>query len=392
VRLEGRRIVLVLNWAVLGGAERHAIQLACGLMERGAAVEVCALTAQDGEGRQLCEQLGIPWHPLPVEWSWLTGRIRKARELGKLAVGLRRARPEALVPFCGFPNVVCGLVWRATGAKLCVWNQQDVNELRRVHDARIRRAVRNTPVFVANAKHAGEFLAEKWGAPRERIRVIHPGVDVSVPRADRASWRAKLGVGEQDFAACMVAHFIPGKDHATLLRAWRTVADRLSDQGRRAVLVLAGRPSRTEDAIKALAFDLRLQDHVRFAGEVKDVAGLAAACDAGVLSSRAEGCSNAVLEYMAAGLPVSGTDIPGIREPAGERSFPFLAPAGDAEALAAGLIELALDPGLRGRLGDHNRDRVRREFSIEGMVEQNVELLARQLKTRAGHPIRSRLP
>ena len=377
--LSGRRIVFVLPSAVLGGAERHAIQLAHGLAEGEAAVEVSALGARDGEGRQLCDQLGIPWRPVPVEWSRSEGRLRKAGELARVGLALRRAHPDALLPFCGFPNVVCGLVWRATGAKVCIWNQQDVNELRRVHESRVRWAVRNTPLFVANAKHAGDFLVARWGAPRSRVRVIHPGVEVAIPESDRASWRTNLGLGEEDFAACMVAHLHPGKDHATLLHAWRLVADRLSKGGRRGVLVLAGRPAGTEDALKALAFDLRLQDHVRFVGEVRDVAGLSAACDAGVLSSRAEGCPNAVLEGMAAGLAFAGTDIPGIREAAGPDSFPFLAAPGDAEGLADALLRLAENSETRAKLGARNRERVRREFSMKSVVERNVELLMESL-------------
>jgi glycosyltransferase involved in cell wall biosynthesis len=374
--LAGRRIIFVLPSPVLGGAERHAIQLGHGLMEREAVVEVCALTGKDGEGRQLCERLGIPWRSVPIDWSWREGRLAKARELVHVVAGLRRARPDVLLPFCGFPNVVCGLVWRTTGAKLCVWNQQDVNELRRVHEARIRWAVRNTPLFVANARHAGDFLIARWGAPRPRVRIIRPGVEAAVPQTDRASWRAELAIEEEDFAACMVAHLHPGKDHATLLRAWRIVADRLSGEGRRGVLVLAGRPAGTEDALKALAFDLRLQEHVRFAGEVRDVSGLAAACDAGVLSSRAEGCPNAVIEGMAAGLAFAGTDIPGIREAVGQDNFPFLAPPGDAERLAAALLLLAGDSEQRAKLGARNRDRARREFSMEILLASNVELLS----------------
>jgi glycosyltransferase involved in cell wall biosynthesis len=369
----------VLTSAVLGGAERHAIQLAHGLAVRDAAVEVSALTAQDGEGRRLCERLGLAWRSVPIDWSSREGRFRKVRELAQVVVGLRRARPDALLPFCGFPNVVCGLVWRATGAKVCVWNQQDVNELRRVHESRVRWAVRNTPLFVANAQHARDFLIARWGALPDRVRVIYPGVELSAPETGRAAWRTSLAIGDDDFVACMVAHLHPGKDHATLLNAWRIVADRLSEEGRRAVLVLAGRPAGTEDSLKALAFDLRLQDLVRFVGEVRDVAGLTQAADVGVLSSPAEGCPNAVLEGMAAGLPIAGTDIPGIREAAGPDNLPFLAAASDAAGLADALVRLAADPEARARLGERNSERARTEFSMEALLTRNVELLTQAL-------------
>jgi glycosyltransferase involved in cell wall biosynthesis len=97
--------------------------------------------------------------------------------------------------------------------------------------------------------------------------------------------------------------------------------------------------------------------------------------DLGIFSSRKEGCPNGVLECMAASLAVTGTDIPGIREAVGETGYPWLAPPGDAEALARHILTLARDTNLRERLGDLNRQRIVEHFTPEQMVCETVALL-----------------
>jgi glycosyltransferase involved in cell wall biosynthesis len=177
----------------------------------------------------------------------------------------------------------------------------------------------------------------------------------------------------------MVATLSEYKDHATLVRAWLQVVDGLRGRGETPVLVLAGRFGQTQQALKALAFDLDLGKNVRFLGHVDDIAGLLGAVDLGVFSSRSEGSPNGVLECMAAGLPVVGTDEPGIREVIGPDGYPCLAPAGDADALAARILGLMDDPQARARLGTLNRARIEAEFSMRAMCERTASLIANAL-------------
>jgi glycosyltransferase involved in cell wall biosynthesis len=144
------------------------------------------------------------------------------------------------------------------------------------------------------------------------------------------------------------------------------------------VLLLAGSldsSDNTRDATKALAFDLGLGRSVRFLGQVKDVSGLLGAADFGVFSSRFESSPNGVLECMAAGLAVAGTDIPGVREAVGAQGYELLAPPGDAEAMAERILRLASDSALRSRVGEANRARVETEFSPRLMCERTASLM-----------------
>jgi glycosyltransferase involved in cell wall biosynthesis len=124
---------------------------------------------------------------------------------------------------------------------------------------------------------------------------------------------------------------------------------------------------------------LKIQEKVRFVGPVSDVGGLLSAADLGVFSSRSEGCPNGVLESMAAGLAIAGTDIEGIRAVVGAEGAPFLAPLGDDGALAAAVIRLANDSDLRVTIGARNRRRVREKYNAARMCEETVAVLVKEL-------------
>ena len=351
--MRGRRVVFVLGNLELGGAERQALILAKYLAEQQQAdVEVWGFN-RPGPVAEICERHSIKWRVVPLE-------LRKVARL------LRQARPDILLPYTLIPNVVCGLVWRRTGARLCVWNQRDEG-IFSVNAKWLDRAVQQTPLFISNSQGGAQYLIEKLNVDPAKVCVIPNGIEVSTPQLDRRAWREQLGIEEQTFMACMVANLHVNKDHATLLKAWLVVIDKRHN----AVLVLAGRQYGAYESLVQLTKELGIVDHVRFAGQVSDVAGLLGAADLGVFSSRSEGCPNGVLECMAAGLAVVGTDIEGIRE----TGIRFLAPPGDAERLAQIILELADDPALCAGIGAANQIRIKERYNAQRMCEDTVSFL-----------------
>jgi len=368
-RLDGVRVSIVLKWAGLGGAERQALVLARHLQEsEGAVVEVRALSDADGRAAALFREAGIPW--LARRSRWRGSRPRTVARLATATAALRRSRPDVLLPYCDVPNVVCGLIWRRVGARTCIWNQRDTLPFT-LHESFVRRAIGATPVLVANSHHGADLLATR-GAPRDRVRVIANGAALARARMPRGEWRRRLHVADDAVVVTALAHFYERKDHETLLGGWRrTLAEAGADRGR-LTLVLAGRSEGRLQLLETLARDHGIYDRVRFVGDVEDVAGLLDASDVGVLCSSAEGCPNAVLEYMAAGLAVVGTDVVGIRGTLGDNGRPFLVPRADSEALGSTLALVCSDSALRDRLGKENRARQRALFSKEQMLEQTV--------------------
>jgi len=376
--LNGKRIIIVLYSLELGGAERQALLLGRYLAQvEGAHVQVWAF-CNPGRAAKLCEGYGIPWRIVPLRSPRRNIELFKASV--KLGWLLRRAQPDIILPYLTYPNVLCGLIWRWTGARLCIWNQRSGGNDR----LRLRRpehwAIRMTPYFISNSQHGADFLVQTFNVQPDKIRVIYNGIELPRPESDRATWRKRLEVSEDCFLACMVANLCTVKDHATLLRAWRIVLDRSAVTSRSTILLLAGRFDNTSEALKALAYDLELGRSVRFLGQIDDISGLLSAVDLGVFSSRSEGCPNGILECMASGLAMVGTDVPGIREAVGVDGYPFLVPPGDAEALADRILKLVVNSELRTKLGRVNCHRVKTEFNLQRMGLQTVTFIAHGLR------------
>lgn len=368
--LSGRRIIFVLGNLELGGAERQALLLARYLVAHERAdVEVWGL-AKSGPIAEICKQHGITARVVPYP---LHGHSEAA--IANVTRLLRDANPDILLPYTLTPNVVCGLSWPATGARLCVWNQRDEGIVS-FADSTVREAAQQTPRFVANCNAGARFLTEKLGVAAQKVAIIRNGIETVAPQLDRRAWRERFGVDERCLVACMVANLHTNKDHATLLRAWRSFVNSFSANGRKALLVLAGRRDGAYESLAALASDLKIDDSVRFIGAVADVSGLLGAVDLGVFSSRSEGCPNAVLESMAAGLPVAGTDIDGIREVVGPVGAHLLAAPRDSDALAAVLMTLANNPKLCREVGAQNRERVRNDYDSLRMCKETASVIS----------------
>lgn len=352
------KIVFVLGNLELGGAERQALILASYLREQ-AEVEILGFN-RSGPVADICKQHRIPSRVVALQ---------QPSDLRNFARLLRQQRPDILLPYTLIPNVICGLVWQRTGARLCVWNQRDEG----IFDINAKwqqRAAQQTPQFIANSDAGARYLIEKLNVDPEKIRVIPNGIELAPPQSDRRTWRARLEIDDTTFVACMIANLHANKDHATLLKAWRLITGE-----QRAVLVLAGRHYGAYESLVELTNELGIANNVRFTGYVSDVSGLLSAADLGVFSSRSEGCPNGVLECMAAGLAVAATDIEGIREVLGDKRF--LAPPNDAERLARIILELAADPELRTTVGAANQKRIKARYNAQRMCEDTANLIHR---------------
>jgi len=275
------------------------------------------------------------------------------------------------------------LSWHLAGAKACVWNQRDEGIGMHPKSLAARWAVHAVPAYVANSRNTAEYLVRTFGVPLECVSIVHNGVELPQPVRDRAAWRQTLQLTQNTFVGCMLANIHQNKDHATLLRAWRIVLDNLPPRWDQAVLLLAGWLHPEADKIKTLARELNLGDSVRFLGPVDDVAGLLAASDAGVLLNRVEegeGCPNAVIEAMAAGLPVVASDIGGSREVLGPDLKEWLAAPRDPRQVADRLLALARNRELGEETGARARRRVMQEFSKETTFGRYAMLLEQLVK------------
>lgn len=366
------RVLIVLRDFNMGGSLRQAALIANRLHTLTAAtVEVWAF-----EYGRAVHDLLLPEITTRVLHPGSAGSaLQRAHDLGRFLLALRSARADVLLPFNDFPNRVVGSLWPLTGAAACVWNQRD--EGREVTQRPLERlAIRQSTCFVANSNVGRSHLVSTFGVPEGRISIIRNGVAPPSIALDRTSARRTLDLDAGTPVAVMVANTHRFKDHETLVHAWRLVVDGLAEPP---LLLLAGRPGDRHARIVELGAQLGLEQSIRLLGEVADVWPLLAASDIAVFSSRREGCPNAVLEAMAAGLPVVATDIVGTREALGD-TYPYLVPPGDPRALADSIRNLLAHPAERAALAGRNRNRVACEFSPQSAADAYASLVSRLLR------------
>lgn len=386
-RLEGARVLFVLPSLSVGGAERQALLLARHLARHeGADVRIVGVVpfgAPAGRVEKIYEQEGLPVDRFEL-WHKDRNRLGKVWDLVRFGLFLRRARVDVLLPYCMIPNVLCGLMWRLSGVRVCVWNQRDEGRSR-VSPWVERLAVRQIRSFVSNSRHGAEFVVATLGVAPGRVQVIRNGVEIPPPKLDQLSWRRRLALPETAFLACMVANLHSYKDHNTLVAAWRLVVDRLEQSGREAHLLLAGIGDQY-DSIRKQVDDSGLTRCVHFIGCVDDVTGLLRSVDLAVFSSSTEGVPNAVLEAMAAGLAVVAGDHPGVREAVGAVGTPFLVRQQEPSDLAEMVVRVAQDEPLRRWLGAQGRIRAATEFGVERMTDEMVRHIVQQGSPRDASP------
>jgi teichuronic acid biosynthesis glycosyltransferase TuaC len=146
----------------------------------------------------------------------------------------------------------------------------------------------------------------EWGAPEEKVRVVLHGVDLELFHpVDRAAVRARLGLSGTVLLS--VGHATPRKGHHLAIEALRDLPE--------ATLMIAG-DGWYEGHLHELAVSLRVEDRVRFLGQVEqeDLKDYYSAADALVLASSREGIANVLLEAMACGAPVIATAVWGTPE------------------------------------------------------------------------------
>jgi glycosyltransferase involved in cell wall biosynthesis len=235
---------------------------------------------------------------------------------------------------------------------------------RMIHRVAFRRGV--VPVAVA-AEVARSFQKVYGFAP---VATIPNGIDVDrflQPDAGR-EWRRAHGFSAEDRLAVSVARLEPQKNPHGLVDAF---ARALPDNARWHLL-LVGDGNLREEVCGHIA-RLRLGHRVHLLGIRADVVDLLSAADVFVLASHWEGNPMAVMEAMAAGLPVVATAAGGVPEVVEHGVTGLLAPPGDTEALASALAELARDPQRRDEFRQAALRRVLR-FSLSAMIASYSEL------------------
>jgi glycosyltransferase involved in cell wall biosynthesis len=244
-----------------------------------------------------------------------------------------------------------------------------------------RTLARRTDCLLAVSEAVRRDLLALRVGRREQFRVIPLGLDLDAFVAwegVHGRLKGELGLALDTPLVGIVARLVHIKAHEVFLRAAGRVAREVP--GCRFVLVGDGE-RRAE--LEALAAALGLADRVYFLGWRGDMQHVYADLDVVALTSRNEGSPVALIEAMAAGRPVVATRVGGVGDVVEDGVTGYLAPAGNATAVADAIVDLLSDPKRRQIMGEAGRERVVPRFTATRLLTDLDRLYADLLRAKA---------
>lgn len=329
-----------------------------------------------GPGGAVLEQIIALGHP--VRRFPRTGRLGFGMTL-RLAVALRRTGP-AVVQTHGEAGVFWGLpaarlAGRGAVASLLYQNHPSA----RHKMLALRTLLRLADVVVAGSADVRRFLVDSLGVAPARSLVIPGAIDPEPFRpGEPPGPRGKDAHRRQVILA--VGRLVPEKGHAVLLHALARVRERFDVE----LWIMGDGVLRGE--LGALADELGIGELVHFHGTVWPTVDLLHRADVFAFPSLVEPQGLAVLEALAAGVPVVASRTGGIVEMIEHGRDGLLVEPGDPAALASALAALLGDPALRARLAAAGSRRLA-EFDIRRVANRYQELWA-ALAAGAGLAVR----
>jgi glycosyltransferase involved in cell wall biosynthesis len=318
------RVLHVISEMGTGGAEA----LVAGMARAGDEYGWESAVASGGGHR--ADALRVPHFEVPLARRSAGGVVRAAKAT---RTAYRAFRPDVVVAHNVGASAVARLAMLPLhrAPLLTVFHGVSATD----HGSAVRVLRRTSDAVVAVASATADRLRD---AGLGQVTVIRNAVFPTPPRVDRHTVRSALGAAADVPIALCLARMEPQKRHDVLLEAWARI-------GGWSVLWLAGDGS-LRSSLEQQARDLGIDDRVRFLGNRCDVPDLLAAADLTVLTSDWEGMPIAVLESLAAGVPVVATDVDGVAEALADGGG-VVVPRGEPQAVADAVRSLLSNADTR---------------------------------------------
>lgn len=380
------RILYLTNRFAPGGAETFLLNR-LSVLDRDRFEPYAAALRAEGKLRPAFERAGVPTFELGA------GVRFDRHSLSNLYALLRRERIQIVEAHVWWACIVGRVVARAARVPIVITNEQEMHSGATAHRGDVRFAADLTTRLSDACVHITHASMASFLEETPRILQGHPirrripnGVDAraiaeAAARTDRKAKRASLGIPEGAFVIGNVGRLMPQKGQVYLLQAFKRVLERVPH----AHLVIVGWGT-LEDELRAFARELGVAERVVFTGARLDVPELLATFDVFGFSSIHEAQGIAILEGMAAGVPVVAPDVDGIPDVVRHEKTGLTVPPRDPDALAAAILRLHDDPELAARLVPAARALFEDEFSIEA-AGRAYEALYLELLERAGIPV-----
>lgn len=354
-----------------GGAERALVEIVKRL-DREVWEPFVAVISPPGALAKELEAAGIEVVSLHASrWSYVWA-------VWKLFLLLRKQRPAIVQSFLFHANIASRLA--GFFARVPIRNSGVRVAERRFNMHRtldwLTQALATK--YVCVSRRVAEFSVQEGRIDETKVLVIPNGVDVkrfsNAPPTDLS----KFGIPSHSKILLFVGRLDPQKGLEVLIAAWSRIVDEFPEWR----LVIAGRgPSQNE--LMELVKDCEITGNVHLVGFVDEPAGLYRAADFFVLPSLWEGMPNAVLEAMAAGLPIVATDVEGIDELVQPERNGMVVPVGDGDSLADALKSMMNDEARRTAMGKTSQLICGESFTWDRSSRRYEELFQEQLRSRS---------
>jgi glycosyltransferase involved in cell wall biosynthesis len=353
------KIAIHLGSRIWGGAERATARLGAGLEQRGHQV-LLFCNVHDHVLR--AGELGVGAVTSPLHGDLvLTGSLR-------FAVGLSSYRPDVLIVATFKKLWLAGLAARLARVPRVIARvglESDV-----VRNRKYRFTMRHLvdAVVVNSRAQAPPWLAFP-GWDEQRVRVIYNYYEPE-PRGSAARLRRELRLPPDARVVGAVARLAGQKRLERLLEVTALLP---------AVhCVLAGDGPRLGE-LRARADVLGIGDRVHFLGHRDDVADILALLEVFIICSDREGLSNAMLEALAAGVPVVSTPVSGAEdalEPLADGTAPGIVTSPEPAAIAAAVGRILSDSALRCAMSVAGERRMAERFAAASVLSEWEAVLA----------------
>jgi glycosyltransferase involved in cell wall biosynthesis len=355
------RVLRVIPDLQVGGVQRMLLRTLLALGPLGVDAEVACLAAEPGEMAPRFVEAGIA-----VRCFGFRSRLDPPALL-RLRAHIRRGAFGVVHGHMYAANIAANIATIATPAAV-VNGYHSESPFSGAGQARMAlRTQRRVGAFVAVSRAVADTL-EQTGLPRERLVVIHNGIDEVPPfQPPPASGPLRL---------VWAGRFVKQKRHDVMLEAFAQAVR----EGADAKLVLVGAGPTMEKA-RAQAQALGIAEHVTFAGQQADVRPFLLAAHAFLTCSEREGFSNALLEAVAAGRGVIASSIRAHAELLSGSGAGMLEEL-RAEAFARRISELAANPAAALAMGEAAH-RLAARFTVAATAEKTAALYARLAASRS---------
>lgn len=362
--MASKRILQIIPTLVRGGAEKQMSLLATRLPRDQFDVHVCLLTS-DGPYRELLESEDIPLHFINKKRKFDIGAYNRLKKC------IQSIQPDLVHTWIFAANSYGRYAAIQSSVPRIVGGERCVDPWKRWHELSIDRYLaKRTDGIVTNSTGVVDFYESK-GISREKFHVIPNGIELPdlgpVSEMKRVLLEA-LELPSDTRLVGTVGRLWPQKRVKDLV--WATdLLKCIRDDVH--CLVIGDGPHRWR--LEKFRDQVEIRDRVHFLGERPDAREIISCLDCFWLASEYEGQSNAIMEAMAAKVPVVASDIPGNRDLVVDGQTGFLVAMGDRAAFAQKTEQLLNDPKLARQLGENARSRMETEFSISDMVRRHAE-------------------